>query len=128
MAKKGETGAETPSTDTPRTYRRIASVIRPLLKLEIDKPAFVKIDGTIFTGKAVPATDGKKAMEPARIVNVVDLSTGEECQMILNAVLESTLTETYPNDTYDGRSFEITKLPKRSGKQYHDFRLYEVEA
>jgi len=97
-----------------------------LFKLAEDLPAVIKITCPMWTGKEIPASAGKSAMEPARLVRVVVIETGEECEMIVNAVLEGILTEAYPNDSYVDLFFQITKHPK-GDKGYHTFTVAEVD-
>lgn len=94
----------------------------PLLKPSIDVPFYVTITGAIFLGKQV---DDK--MEQAHLVNVTNLETSESQQIIVPAVLLSLLTEEYPDNSYIGKSFQLIKHAKPSGKGYHPFTMNEIE-
>jgi hypothetical protein len=68
-------------------------------------------------------------MPPANIALVIDLTTGEEMQYIISAVLGSTLAEEYPDHSYVGKSFAVMKLPPDHGrgKRYATFSIAEIE-
>ncbi len=103
---------------------------RPVLKFEVDKPRYLLIESAIHIGKEIKsrtpvAADKKK--EPPSLANVIDLTTGEPAQIILNAVLKSVLNEEYPTDSYVGLCFSITKQQRMPGKQYDPFKIEEIE-
>jgi|WetSurMetagenome_2_1015567.scaffolds.fasta_scaffold01855_5 hypothetical protein len=121
--------AKAPSTFVPKVLK---NVTLPFLKLEEDQPIYVKIISKMRTQTA-KMTDspkvskkGEKDMEPATVVDVVNMKTGEEANMIVNAVLKGNWEEQYPNDSYVDKGFSITKLAKRPGKRYNDFLIQEI--
>jgi hypothetical protein len=65
-------------------------------------------------------------MAPAELANVVDLETGEECQIIVNAVLRGVLDEFYPDAGYVGKAFQIVRHAKAAGKRYNTFSVDEI--
>lgn len=95
-------------------------VIIPLLKLVENVAVIVTITSEFFTGKKV---DDKK--EAAILCRVADPATGETYEMIANTVFRSTLEEAYPKGSYVGKTFQITKLPAREGKNYNGFKILE---
>ncbi len=99
----------------------------PLLKFQIDEPIFVKFEEPMFIGKEIKGTGDKAKMEPATLANVINLETGEPCQIILATVLKSILTENYENNAYVGCAFQITKGKKASGKSYNPYSVAELE-
>lgn len=103
---------------------------RPLLKFEEGKPRYVKIDAKMYIGKDMKVRESDKdkpKKEPAMLANVINLETGEEAQIIVSAVVKSVLEEEYPNDTYVGRGFAITKLGRAAGRQYFAYNVEEIE-
>lgn len=113
-------------------------VTLPLWKWTDGVEKFFTITGAIHTGRAVSDkreadADGKKpgksaiVMEPANIATVIDLTTKQECEIIVGAVLKSTLEENYPNETYVGKSFSSIQS-KVEGKRYRQYTLTEIEA
>lgn len=108
-------------------FKRTKVVTVPLLKPALGVPFYVRADGEIYLGKELKATAGAKKMEPAHLMNCTNLETGELCQIIVPSVLLSIMTEEYPEKSYVGKSFEMTKLPKNSGKDYHGFTVNEIE-
>jgi hypothetical protein len=99
----------------------------PVLKFVQDQPRFVKITDAMHLGKEQPAKDGEKAKEPATLCNCVNLEDGAECQIILSAVVKSVLTDSFPDGSYVGKCFAITKRGRNPGKQYNQFDIEEIE-
>lgn len=144
MAKKPETNINevetvnaseneaTPNVETKRAVLagfKVAKVVTvPLLKFVIDQPIYVKITGPIFLGKETKAASDSKKMEPAHLCNVINLETGEEQQIIVAKVLHSVLDEEYPEQSYIGKCFELTKGAKGSGKSYNPYSVVELVA
>jgi hypothetical protein len=108
-------------------YKTKRVLMRPLLKFVKGEPHHVKIEAPMFIGREMKADDKKKQMEPATLVNVVNLDTGELCQIILAAVVKSVLRESYPDDAYVGLCFKITKQERQPGKKYDPFLVEEIE-
>jgi hypothetical protein len=107
--------------------KRKRLLTKPLLKYSVGMAVYVLIETAAHIGKEMkPGADGKKK-EPATLCDVVDLKTGEPCQIILNAVVKSVLAEEYPNDSYVGKCFAITKQARVTGKAYDPFSVEEIE-
>ena len=101
-------------------------VTLPLFKWEDNKARYYKITSPIFIGKEInDKSAGAKKKEPAHLMNVVDLETGEEGQVIVATVLRGILTEEYPNDAYVGKGFAITQR-KIPGKDYNGYGVDEL--
>ena len=108
--------------------KRKKLLTRPVLKLVIDEPRFVKMTSKMFIGKELKKQkEDAKKKEPATLIEVIDLETGEEAQIIANAVLKSVLDEFYPQDAYVGKSFQLTKHSKQEGKDYFPVAVEEIE-
>jgi len=111
-------------------FKRKKLLTRPVLKMEQDKPRYIKIEKAMFIGKDIKARNAdpdEKKKEPATIIDAINLETGEPVQIVANAVLKSVLTEEYPNDGYVGKCFAITKMGRQPGKQYNPFHIEEIE-
>lgn len=121
--------AKKPASLAGGTYKRVRAVTLPTLKLIDDKAVHVTITGPmhVSTAQQRPGKDGK-VMEPATVLPVADLDTGEITQVVAGAVLKGILTESYPKDSYVEKSFEITKHPKATGKRYNTYSVFEIEA
>ena len=104
----------------------VKNITLPLIKQAIDKPIYIKVTSAMFTGKKIESGD-KAKMEPATLINCIDLETGAESQLIVPAVLHSIFDDEYDNDAYVGKGFMITKHEKKSGKKYHPFSVAEIE-
>lgn len=112
------------STFTPKIKRNITL---PLIKPVIDQPVYIKVTGPMFEGKKIEGTGDKAKMEPATLLNCVNLETGEDAQIIVPAVLKGIFEDEYDGDAYVGKGFAVTKHPKASGKRYHPFSVAELE-
>lgn len=112
-----------PSQPKFKVKRRVTL---PLLKMVINQVYSIIFLDKMYIGKEI---ENSKYDEPATLVNVVDVSTGEEKQMIVYSVLGKLLEEEYPDDAYVGKSFRLTKLPKagKDGREYHPFEMVEVD-
>lgn len=108
-------------------FEKVKVVNRQLLKFVKDETRHVKFEGPMHLGKEMKAKEGEKKKEPATLANVVDLETGEECQIIISAVVKSVLEEEYPKNAYVGKSFGITKRGKAPGKAYEQYTVVEVK-
>lgn len=107
--------------------KRKKLLTRPVLKFEVGKARYIKIETEMHIGKEMKEQAGEKKKEPATLCNVIDLSTGEPGQIIVNAVLKSVLSEEYPSGSYVGLCFSITKQARMPGKQYDPFNIEEIE-
>jgi hypothetical protein len=107
-------------------------VTLPLLKIVPEKALYVKFEESIVKAKPqaggrAPAADSAAAKkEPPELAHVIDLTTGEHCQIIIGTVLGAELRETYPDNSYVGKSFEIVQH-KVQGKQYATYGVTEIE-
>ena len=109
----------------PDAVKVVKNVTLPLLKKEDDTPIYIKSIGAIFKGKQVNGKDAEK-MEPADLMNIINLETGEEMQVICNSVMKSTFNEEYPGDGYIGKCFRVTQM-KVEGKRYKNYSIAEIE-
>jgi hypothetical protein len=112
-------------TDFTPTRKKLLT--RPVLKYQVDIANYVLIETAMHIGKEMKQKEGDKKKDPATLCNVIDLRTGEPAQLIMNAVVKSVLTEEYPNDSYVGKCFSITKQARQTGKSYDPFSLEEIE-
>jgi len=117
--------ATTTTGFNPDEVKVVKNVTLPLLKKEDDRPVYIKSIGAIYKGKQVNGKEADK-MEPADLMNIVNLETGEEMQIICNAVMKSTFNEEYPDDSYIGKCFRVTQM-KVEGKRYKNYSIAEIE-
>lgn len=108
-------------------FKRVRTVTLPVHQLKPDgKLHYLRLDSKMRLGKEVAAKAGEKKMEPATLIDVTDLQTGELAVIIAPKVLRGILDESYPGDSYVGKGFELS-LHKKEGKRYHQVMLAEVE-
>lgn len=110
-------------------YTRLRAVTLPTLRLVEETAVHVTITSPMAQSQVSqrPDKDGK-VKEPATVCNVTDLDTGELTQIICGAALKGILNETYPNDGYVKKSFEIIKHAKAAGKRYNTYSVFEIQA
>jgi|SRR5882672_2029137 len=108
-------------------FKRKKLLTRPILKFIKDIPVYIRCEGAIYLGKEMKQQQGEKKKEPAHLADVIDLSTGEVAQIIVNAVPMSVLKENYPEDSYVGKCFAITRQSRKEGKAYDPFNVEEIE-
>ena len=82
--------------------------------------------GPIRAGKAVTNPRSGIAKAPD-VMTVCDAEDGNEKDILVGAVLRSSLTENYPDDTYVGLTFACTQGPVRAGTRYKTMAVAEVE-
>jgi hypothetical protein len=99
----------------------------PLLKFAENEARYIKVTSKVYIGKEMKIKEGEKKREPAHIVDCVNLETGEQCQIIVYAVVASVWSDEYPNDGYVGKGFAITKQGRVLGKAYNKFSVEEIE-
>lgn len=102
-------------------------VTKSVLKMETDVTIYVRAGGKMYEGKEIKGGTGENAqMKPAVILDVTNLATGEEQQIVCGTVLAGILEDAYPNDTYIGKCYQITKRPKVGAKRYFNYELDEI--
>lgn len=128
--KTGEKTTATAST-IPAKFKPVIvkHVTMPTLKLMPDVPAYVKITAKIFEGKVQPAKDGETPKKPPLIFNVVNLETGEVCQMVAGTVVQREIQDNYPQHAYVNKCFMIIKGKKKGSgdRGYFTYEIAEIE-
>lgn len=101
-------------------------VTREVLQTKINVPEYIRIEESHYLGEEMddPFNKGKKSR--ATLMHVVNLQTGESQVVVCNTVLHETLDSTYPEGSYIGLCFSITKLKKKEDKNYHNFAIIEI--
>lgn len=106
-----------------RTFRKTKNITLPLFKMAGNQPYYFQPTGPMFLGKTI---DDQK--DAATLLNVIDLETGEEGQIIVGAVLKSILNENYEGDSYVGKGLEIIQHKAGdTGKKYNTYTVAEVD-
>ena len=80
----------------------------------------------IRAGKAVSNPRSGIAKAPD-VMTVRDAEDGNEKDILVGAVLRSSLTESYPDDTYVGLTFACTQGAVKVGTRYKTMTVAEVE-
>jgi hypothetical protein len=122
-----ETG-EVKSAPTKLKFSVKNHVTLPLFKLGTE-PRYLRFEAPHYVGKVV---DDKK--EPPILCRVTDMETEQPGEVILGAVMANKdserpgiLDEKYPNDSYVGKTFQITKLAPEGARKYSIYQVTEIE-
>lgn len=107
-------------------YTKEKNVTLPILKKIDNEPFYVKISGAIFQGKPIKQ-NGETPKNPANLVPVINLDTGEEMLVVINKVLGSIFEENYPDNEYISKCFEIEQYQVEN-KEYKSFKVVEISA
>ena len=137
--------ATAPKSAEPIRYDVKKNLTLPVLKMAIDAPAFIRIDEPLKIGKQIGDKDA------AIIASVTDLTTGEQMQFLVPAVMQGILHDEYgaprygtpekgapvqviedrlgnaSADAYVGLTFRVVKHAKSSGKNYHPHTVQEIK-
>ena len=116
MSKNEAASKETSTkakTDKKPAFKVKRNLTLPLLKLTLEQAYHIKLTDKHFIGKEIKGIEGEAKKQPAVLINIIDLETGEPMQMILNKVLQSILDEEFENDSYVGVSIRIVKHAKK---------------
>lgn len=125
---KATKAAQTETNDNAsaaRRFERKRAVLTPVYSWKNREIGFFKVTAPIYVGKAIDGKTGEAQKKPADLMPIIDLETGEACEMIVPTVLASALIDKVGE--YVGKSFEAASS-QREGKKYKDFALYEIEA
>lgn len=92
----------------------------------------------MFEGQDISEKTGKPKRQPAILTRVRELSTGQEFNMVVPAIIVGELERHYCDVTdkdgvrtveghrYVGKPFAIQKSHQRAGKAYFDYRFAEL--
>jgi hypothetical protein len=122
LTKRGAIEAP-PIVDDVESAKTKRRVTLDTLKVPEGSRIAVKILCEIKDGKDIPGSKMKRA----RIMEIALLSSGEVKNMVVAAIVESELTQAYPNNSYVGKCFRITKHGTPAGKRYHTYSIEEIE-
>jgi hypothetical protein len=119
-------------TDSAKKFKTKKVLTRPTISLKSEgAECYVKIVSAMHVGREMKSDekdDAGKKREPATILEVINLETGEEAQVIAAAMIRSTLEEEYPGESYVGKCFYIANRGKQESKAGNRFnRLYVEE-
>ncbi len=104
----------------PKTATVASRVTLPLLKQKVGNPIFV-----YFLKPHAPGELRDGDTQPPTLAHVIDLTTGDESEIILTVVTKKKLDECYKQDGYVGRAFKI-ELHAVEGKKYHSPDIAEL--
>lgn len=96
-----------------------------MTKLEPNQEYHFMFKAPIRRGQTVINARGLPE-KSADVALVVDLDTGKDTSIVINATLGSSLNENFPNDGYVGKSFAITCTGQVAGKRYKGFEVNEI--
>ena len=104
-------------------FTRKKNLTLPMLRPVIDKEFYVKVQSAITLSKVPP----KQGENPAHVMEVIDLETGEEKIMIANAVIVRAFEEDYEGEAYVGKCFAMTKHAIKGSSKFNPYSITEIE-
>lgn len=108
-----------------KSFKVAKIVTRTVLKQVNDIPFYVRLESAVYQGEEISAGRGGAAkMNPAELINVENLETGELQLIIANTVLKSELDRAYPDSSYVNKCFAIVR--KDGPKTRADREAYKV--
>ena len=111
-------------TETANNFTRMKSIVVPVYSFKNRTSGFFLTQSAIRMKKSEDE-EGKEKVTP--LMRIVDLETGEECDMIVPTLLMSELQENYPEDSYAGKKFEVAvSASPKEGKRYKSVQLWEI--
>lgn len=105
-------------------YKKTKPVTIPMLSVKEGVPVIVKFISPMFTSDV--KVDNK---EPATVARVWAPESGGTYILMCGAVIQKELEKAYPDETYVGRFFEITRgeSGKKAGKNWVSYTIFEIE-
>ncbi len=105
------------------------------LRLAHNVPLFVQISGKFEDFPIRSNRDPVDGILEPRAVRVVDLTTGELCEIVFGHTLQSVFDESYPDGSYVEKGFRITRIGTRTPAQrkgmrakfQNDYDVAEIE-
>lgn len=133
--KKTQTGAATETAAVIQPKREYAlkfetrrRLTLPHWKWEDGVEKFFKILGEFRVSNQVAKVTktGEATRKPATVCHVLNLETNMEAEIIVGAMLKSTLEEGYPSAKYVGKCFKAHQY-KVAGKSWKGYAVEEIE-
>lgn len=110
---------------TDSKFKRIQALTVPVLSFKTRLVAYVKILNEMQES-SYKSEEGARARGPATVCRVLNLETGEIMDMIVPALVQTTLKDKARD--YVGKCYEIhVSAEKKEGKNYKDAEVYEIE-
>lgn len=104
-------------------YKRVKAVTLPTKKVNVGEPIYI----TILNITIKESKNKNGEMKPLPIAQAVNLDDGEMVEIVLGAALYAQLMESYGDQNIKDKSFEITKLNKKEGKEYFSYSVHEID-
>lgn len=98
-------------------------VTLPFIKQKVGQATYVYFLDRYCKSRKINEEDGKGE---ATLGHVINLTDGQESEMILSTVTKSILDEHYPDGGYVGKAFKI-ELFAVEGKKYHKVDMVEIK-
>ena len=135
----GETGEIIPGPGVGgamQTMNGFGQIDRSNLKIKsyVSTPMIEVPEGVSFIAQMVDACRPLPPLEGVKpkyttphFASTIKAPNGEVRLITWTAVLKSEIERAYPDGSYVGKWFQITKLPKKKGKDYSAYAIAEVE-
>ena len=109
-------------------FKKVKSITVPVIKLSADKPVYLRFESAMEQSKQIVTKKvGSQPMEPAVIMHCLNHENDSECILIVGKMLQSVINESFPDNAYVGKSFEIVNHGQRGDKKYNAYSVNEIE-
>ena len=104
-------------------YKRAERLTMPIFSCAHQDHLFIHVVGEIVE-TLMPGLSSDPT-KPVKVMRVINLDTGEEGNLLVLSVLESTLNR--QEGGYVGKDYEVVTGEVRDGKDYRDVDIYRLE-
>ncbi len=141
-AKAATAAASTiPAGFDPTKAEVVKNLSVPAFKIKEQETRFFRIDSAMRVsdfsdnsqddadedkGSKTKKGEPRKKRDPATVVDATDLQSGQIGTLICTSVIKSSLLRNYPDESYVGKGFRITRLEKPEGKMYSKYTVVEI--
>ena len=139
-----ETGEVTPYTPIPgnqvtlmefggtdeamNNFRIVKHVAVPMLSMKEAPPGRAIICKFVDVAREAPPLEGYKSpIKTPMFISTIEARNGTARMLPWTSVFKQEMEKSYPNGSYVGKWFQVTRMPMKEGKRYWTFAIAEVE-
>jgi hypothetical protein len=114
--------------ETQANYKIVKHVAVPMLSLKEAPPGRAIICKFVDACRIAPKLEGYKSAIPGDMYfSTVEARNGTARMLPWTQVFKTEMEKSYPNGSYVGKWFQVTRMPMKEGKRYWTFAIAEVE-
>lgn len=114
--------------ETTSNFRIVKHVAVPMLSLKEAPPGRAIICKFVDACRVAPKLEGYKSSIPGDMYfSTIEARNGTARMLPWTSVFKTEMEKSYPNGSYVGKWFQVTRMPMKEGKRYWTFAIAEVE-